>query len=561
MRIPRTSFVVAFITLACTAAAAPLAPLSFDVRAFGAKGDGQTLDTAAINQAIVAAAEAGGGTVNFPSGDYLCHSLRLRSKVTLLIGPGATVIAANPPTAGQTDGYDSPEPNEASQYQDFGHSHWHNSLIWGEDLQDVAIIGPGRIYGRGLSRGNGRIALPVNTPPPPAKPDEIPPDVLAADGTFDISPRPELTPGPFSYPNARDTLPDGVGNKSIALKNCRNVTLRDFSILHGGHMSILATGTDNLTLDNLMIDTNRDGMDIDSCVNVRISNCSVNSPWDDGICLKSSFGLGILRLTENVTITNCQVSGYDEGTLLDGTRLRTIVRRGGPIGRIKLGTEASGGFRNITISNCVFDYCRGLALEQVDGGVLEDIAISNIAMRDVPNAPIFLRLGARLRRPATTEPGHIRRVHITNLVASNVAPDHGILIAGTPGHPIEDVVLSNIQIHYAGGGTAEQAARSVPEFETGYPDPYDFGPMPSWGMFARHVKGLRLHDVELRINKPDARPAITLDDVADARLSDIELDTVQKQPAWSLVNVSLHARDVTRLPDGTRSALSVRELR
>jgi len=96
-----------------------------------------------------------------------------------------------------------------------------------------------------------------------------------------------------------------VGNKSISLKNCRNVLLRDFSILHGGHFAILATGVDNLTLDNLKIDTNRDGMDIDCCRNVRVSNCSVNSPWDDAICLKSCYGLGFARSTDHVTITNC----------------------------------------------------------------------------------------------------------------------------------------------------------------------------------------------------------------------------------------------------------------
>ena len=112
----------------------------------------------------------------------------------------------------------------------------------------------------------------------------------------------------------------GVANKAIALKNCRNVLLRDFSILHGGHFGILATGVDNLTIDNLKIDTNRDGMDVDCCRNVRISNCSVNSPWDDGICLKSSFALGYARATEMVTITNCLLAGsFEEGALLDGS--------------------------------------------------------------------------------------------------------------------------------------------------------------------------------------------------------------------------------------------------
>jgi polygalacturonase len=531
-------------------AAAPPAEARFSVRAFGATGNGTTLDTEAVNRAILAAAAAGGGIVDFPAGDYLCHSIRLRSHVALHLGPGATIVAADPPAEGGTGGYDPAEPNPWAQFQDFGHSHWHNSLIWGEDLENVSITGPGRIYGRGLSRGNGRQALPVNADAPPT-PGAPLPDVLAADGLFSFPPRPDLVPGPFGYPSARDTLPDGVGNKTIALKRCRNVTLRDFSILHGGHFGILATAVDNLTIDNLTIDTNRDGMDIDACRNVRISSCSVNSPWDDGICLKASHALGESRVTENVTISSSFVSGYDEGTLLDGTRQRRGERRGGPIGRIKLGTESDGGFRNIAIANCVFDHSRGLALEQVDGGVLEDVVVTNLTMRDVPNAPLFLRLGGRLRAPGAGRPGVVRRVTIDDLNAFGVARDHGIFIAGVPGHPVTDVVLSNIRIHYAGGGTATEAERVVPEMESGYPDPSLFGVLPSWGLFARHVAKLRVRGMELATGDPDERPAILLDDVEGARFSAVELRSLPPRPAWSLKSVrGLRALDVTGLPDG-----------
>jgi polygalacturonase len=525
----------------------------FSVRDYGAAGDGRTLDTPAINAAIEAAAHAGGGTVVLPAGDYLSYSIRLRSRITLHLSAGATLIAAEPPTAGQPGGYDAPEANAWNEYQDFGHSHFRNSLIWGEDLVDVAITGPGRIYGRGLSRGNGRrTALAVGELLPLVPGEELP-DVLKAEGPFEPAPRPDLVPGPFNYPNARDALPAGVANKAIALKNCRNVTFRDFSVLHGGHFAILATGVDNLTIDNLLIDTNRDGMDIDACSNVRITNTSVNTPWDDGICLKASHALGQARVLENVTISNCFVSGYDEGTLLDGTRTRRTQRFGGVMGRIKLGTEAGGGFRNITISNCVFDYSRGLALEQVDGGVLEDITISNITMRDVQNAPVFIRLGARLRRPATTEPGTVRRILIDNLVAHNVAPHHGLFIAGLPGHPVEDVVFANIQIHYAGGGTAEQAARELPELPKAYPDPDVFGELPSWGLFARHVKNLTLRGVELRVVTPDARPAMHVEDAQGARFTDTVISGADREARWVLWDVNgLHVRDVSGLADTTR---------
>src|SRR5207344_1988870 len=133
---------------------------------------------------------------------------------------------------------------------------------------------------------------------------------------------------------------------------------------------------------------------------------------------------------------------------------RVIRHRGGPIGRIKLGTEASGGFRNIAISNCLFEFCRGLALEQVDGAMMEDIVVSNVTMREVMNAPIFIRLGGRLRAPGATAPGTAQRIAISNVIAYDVAPEHGIFIAGLPGHPVTDVQLADIQLHSFGGGKA-----------------------------------------------------------------------------------------------------------
>ena len=219
----------------------------------------------------------------------------------------------------------------------------------------------------------------------------------------------------------------------------------------------------------MKIDTNRDGIDVDACKNVRISNCTVNSPFDDGICPKSSYALGYARVTENVTITNCQVSGYDEGTLLDGTYKRDFRNANGtfsPTGRIKFGTESNGGFKNITVSNCVFDYSRGLALEAVDGALLEDVTISNITMRDISNSPIFLRLGSRNRGPKeTTKTGAMRRVIISNVVVYNADPKYSSIISGIPGYLIEDVQLSNIRVYAKGGGTKEQAALEPPERE------------------------------------------------------------------------------------------------
>ena len=445
----------------------------FAVRAFGAAGDGKAIDTDAINKAIDAAVKAGGGTVVFHAGTYLAGSIHLQSHVALFLDHGAT-IEAGPIDRAPCD---PPEPNAWDKYQDFGHSHWHNSLIWGENLDDVAIFGTGTIRGTALSR------------------------------------------------SANANSPAGTGNKAIALKNSRNVTIRDITIVHGGHFAILATGVDNFTVDNVKMDTNRDGIDVDACRNVRLSNMTVNSPFDDGICLKSSYGLGVARATENVTITNCQVSGYDEGTYADGTYKRTVkyggARDRGPTGRIKFGTESSGGFRNVTISNCLFDYSRGLAIESVDGGPIEDVTITNITMRDIANAPIFIRRGNRARTPGDPPPGVIRRVTISNVVASGVAGAHGILISGIPGYPIEDLRLSGIRIAYAGGGTKEDAELVPEEKEKEYPEPDMFGRIPAYALFARHVIGLDVRGADFTFDTPEVRPAIRLEDVERADMDDV----------------------------------------
>jgi len=504
----------------------------YNVRAFGAKGDGKALDSPAINKAIDAAAAAGGGTVFIPAGTYRSFSIRLKSNITLYFDQGSTLVAASP---NDGDGrYDPPEPNKWDKYQDFGHTHWHNSLIWGENLENISILGPGLIWGKGLVRGGNQSRTKEQN-----------------DAIKNI--KIDKAAAPFGYPNPRDAVESGWGNKSISLKLCRNVIIRDISILHGGHFAILATGVDNLTIDNLKIDTNRDGIDIDACRHVRISNTSVNSPFDDGICLKSSHALGFPRATENVTITNCAVSGYDEGTLLDATYKREYNKysHNSPTGRIKFGTESNGGFKNITISNCTFDYSRGLALETVDGGLLEDIAISNITMRDVVNSPIFLRLGSRDRGPKETlTTGKLRRVIISNIVAYNADPKYASIISGVPGDDIEDVRFNNIRIYYQGGGTNEQAALSPPEKEDDYPEPVMFGEMPSYGFYIRHVKGLTMTDVEVSYIKDDARPPFVLDDVKGADFHRIKAQRNGTGPTFVLKGVSdFNTNQVWLVPD------------
>ncbi len=571
---------LALFALGVLSPAVPARAADFDIRTFGATGDGKTVDTAAINKAIDAASAAGGGTVRFPAGTYLSFSIRLKSHLTLQLDPGCTLVAASPATDGGA--YDPPEPNEwgDKQYQDFGHSHWHDGLIWGENLDDVAITGSGVIYGKGLVRGGGGGGRGGRAPQGPNG-TFGPGDAVGAPGG---PPAAAERGGPDGRRGGRGGGGfgggPGSGNKTIALKNCRNVTLRDFSILQAGWFGLLATGIDNFTIDNLKVDTNRDGFDIDACRNVRISNCSVNAPNDDAIVLKSSYALGELRSCENITITGCQVSGFDPGSFLDGTYKTTQERapdRDGPTGRIKFGTESNGGFRNIAISNCVFIRSRGLALESVDGAIIEDVAISNITMRDVSNSAIFLRLGNRHRGPEGTPVGAIRRVTISHVVASNVDARYPIIIAGLPGHPIEDVRLSDIRVLSRGGLTLEQAARQPPDLvntfflrgpglggphdpyqppeqETGYPEPSMFGLLPASGLYVRHAQRLAFRDVEFGFATADQRPVVVLDDVAGAEFDHLTAPHSGDGKTFVLRHVSdFTTRASAGLPDATRT--------
>ncbi len=486
---------------------------SYDVRRYGATGDGKTVDTPAINLAIEAVASAGGGTLVFPAGTYVCFTIRLRSKVTLCLSQGCTIVAADSPKAGEATGYnggvyDPAGPAQSwENYQDYGHNHWSNSLIVGDGISDFSIFGPGLIHGKGLSFGQGGHR------------------------------------GNYANFTAEQA---GVGNKAIALKNCRNVLLRDISILKGGHFAILATGVDNLTIENLVIDTDRDGIDIDCCRNVRVSNCTVNSPWDDGICPKSSYALGYVRSTDNVTIANNFVTGtYELGTVIAGTWKKFTDESHPHQGRIKCGTESNGGFRNITITGNVLEGSKGIALETSDGAFLEDIAITGNAMRDVFDAPLFLRLNRRNRGPSETmRRGTLRRVVISDIVSSNSNSVTSSIFSGVPDNLIEDVKLSNCFFGHRGLPTTIDPQRQkpmpdwhtiqVPEQQQGYPELGSFGPTPCQGFFIRHLKNLEMSHVEVAPAKADPRPAFWLEDVQRA---DFFAVTAPSQPNFALRNV------------------------
>jgi polygalacturonase len=444
----------------------------YNVRDYGAVGDGKHIDSPAINAAIEAASQKGGGVILFPEGVYSSYSIRLKDNITLRLEKGSVIKAAKP-TAEQ--GYDPAEDNEWDAYQDFGHSHWQNSLIWGIGLKNLKFEGEGLIDGTdALSRGLGR-------------------------------------QGPIAE-----------ANKAIALKNCKGVTIKGISLLQCGHFALLLTGVDDLVIDKVLVDTNRDAFDIDCCANVKITNCTVNSLNDDGIVLKCSYGLGWPKATENVLIENCKVSGYDPSTVYYGTYGETITAapdRDGPTGRIKFGTESNGGFRNITIRNCEFKRCRGLALETVDGAPIENIKVKGLKMDDIWNSPIYIRIGNRMRGPKDLPASLARNIEISDVTVTNCDSRYALLIVGLPGNPVENVTLKNIHIQYKGGLTLDdvrQQKNSNPFFfgrNNGYPEPSAHGIQPAWGLSMQYARNITFKNVTMELMQPDEREKIFLKEV------------------------------------------------
>ena len=451
----------------------------YNVRDYGAKGDGKALDSPAINAAIEAAVSNGGGQVLLPAGTYLSGSIRLKSNIDLHLAAGAKILAA----PASMKAYDKSESfGGFPEYQDGGHTYFHNSLIWAEGQTNVSITGHGMIDGEGLTKKDTEKAG------------------IVQGGSI------------------------GTGDKAVALKLCRQVTIRDITIYRGGHFAIIMTGCDLSTIDNVTIDTNRDGFDIDCCKYMTITNCKINTPSDDALVLKSSYALKKPVMTEHIAVSNCNITGYKCGTLLDGTYVPEPV--GWVCGRFKLGTESNGGYRNISLTNSTFAYSSGLAFEEVDQGKMENIVVSNITMSHVHHYPIYITTGCRNRGPKEVEqPSTARDIQISNLIADDCDSLCSIIVTGMPGVPIENVWLSNIRLYFKGGGTKDLVKKEYREQGSNYPEPKFAGWTPAYGLYARHVKGLHVSDLTFRYERPDYRPAVVLDDVKDVTVRNLDAPT------------------------------------
>jgi polygalacturonase len=210
------------------------------------------------------------------------------------------------------------------------------------------------------------------------------------------------------------------------------------------------------------------------------------------------------------------VSGYKVGSLLDGTKIPNEKQRNG---RIKFGTESSGGFRNCKITDCTFYSCMGLAIEEVDGGIAENISFDNIKIYDAQNYGIYIVTGKRNRTPNLTTNSRMKNIRISNVLVEGVDKMSGIQIFGLPEQPLENIYLSNITIKSNGGGTVEDAARVPKELGTGYPDPNGKPSMPAYGIYARHIKGLEMNNITFSYKSQDMRSAAIFMNVDGLKLN------------------------------------------
>jgi polygalacturonase len=426
-----------------------------DITQYGASRGLTTPQTPFIQKAIDACAANGGGVVVIPPGEFLSGTLWLKSHVTLRVEAGGRLVGSD-----KIDDYRS----DTGMFIDAVDQKRGRCLFYGENAENITIEGQGTIDGRGALFG-----------------------------------------------------PDGHDRPFLVrFRRCKKLLVRDITLRDSGGWVSHYLECEQVRITGVTIHShvngNNDGIDLDSCRGVIVSDCDIDT-GDDAICVKSTTG----QSSEDILVNNCRIKS-DWGAL-------------------KLGTESVGDYRNIVISNCVIrdTLGGGLKLISMDGCRMENIMVSNIIM-DRVSGPIFLRLGARLRkyfdREARTVPGHMKNIVIQNIRGSvwekggpsfGLPRRAGICVTGIPGHPIENVLFENIEFTFPGGGTPEEAnRREVPELIADYPEFPRFGPLPAWGFYIRHARDIRLKEIRLNVEQPDARTPIVIDDVQELKLTDVE---------------------------------------
>lgn len=475
--------IILFITV-CQLYVSSASGSVYDVTAFGAKGNSVTPDTEAIQQAIDKCSANGGGTVFFPAGTYLSGSICLKNNIHLYLDNGATLLCSTDVSLFplQKSPMVSLRPNI-------------HSLIYAERKNNITISGGGKIIGQG-----------------------------------------DRPPYHITHKEQHASI---IRPKIICMVQCEHIKIRDITLQNSPSWMQHYLGCNDLLIEGITVvnrrsSINNDGIDIDCCKNVRISNCNINSE-DDAIVMKSTSN----QMCENITITNCILSSHCNA--------------------LKCGTESNGGFQNISVSNCVIydTYLSGIALEIVDGGIMNLVNINNITMNRVNN-PLFIKLGNRARtyckNMETPGIGEIKNIQISNVQADEVGefrevPDiefshHNarpkaatVFIDGLPEKDISNICMENIFINYEGGGTREDALSEVPRNPKAYPEYSSYGSVrPAYGFYCRNVNRLNLKNIRVTFEKQDDRPAYIFDQISHLSLDHIEGErSCSDQPVIKLV--------------------------
>jgi polygalacturonase len=446
--------IISILATVTASAATPSSRHVYDPTDYGAKPDGKTLCTAAIQKAIDECSAQGGGTVRLSGGRFLSGTVFMKSKVTLEIAEGSTLL-------GSKDLKDYPLTRP--DYRSYTDNYTERSVIYGEELTDIAIKGKGAFDGQGES--------------------------------FEITRSFKLRP------------------YGIRLVRCTNVTVEDLKMRNSAMWMQHYLACDGVTIRNITVlshsNANNDGLDIDSCQKVLVEGCVIDS-GDDAICLKSTSP----RACEDVTIRNCTVASQGNaikcgtesvGGFKNVTISHCTVKAPSSEGRFRV--------RNTGLA--------GVALEIVDGGTMDQVNVSDIEIEGTM-VPIFIRLGDRGRPYQQDAPrpgvGVLRNVTISGIRASSTDA-MGCAVAGLKGHPIESLTLRDIRIQFPGNGLATDRLRSFDEKARAYPECKMFAKrLPAYGFYFWHVRGLAIIDMALTTTAADARPAVGLEDASNVSM-------------------------------------------
>jgi len=487
---------------------------TYNILDYGATGDGLTNNTYVIQKAIDDASAHGGGKVLIPSGKFLTGVIHLKSNVELHLSKDAFLLGS-------------------AKRLDYGPQD-ALALIEANKQHNISITGSGIIDGQGEELLKN-IYVMLNA------------------GTLEDSEWQFYNPWGQMRPEER--------NRPMLLHvfNCDSVVVKGITLKNGLCWVQDYRNSSNILIDSIKVESNifwnNDGIDLTDCKNVRVTNCFINAD-DDGICLKSS---DRESCCENIYVANCTVRSSASA--------------------IKLGTASWGGFKKITIRDIkVYDtYRSAIAIECVDGGVLEDVDIRNIKATNTGNG-IFIRLGHRNKDAVVSS---LQNVYIGNVTVEipREKPDKGYpmegpipkyphnifpsSITGIPGHPVKNVTLENINLVYQGGGDknivcfSTDSLMKVPEREPDYPEFSMFGEVPAWGFYVRHVTGLTMKNVRLSLQKPDYRPSAIFDDVLDLTLDEIDIPFCNTLPSILLNNVHKPKLNKMKFPVSENKAIKI----